>query len=185
MSAVNPYTPPRAEVADVHTSSGGYQEVKLWSAAGRVGRLRYLAYISIGYLAMFVVGLVGGLIAGFAGSPGAVTVLIGLAAIPYVIFSILMLIQRTHDMGWSGWAALLTLIPFVAFVWVFKAGTPGDNRFGAPPPPNTLVVKIFGLIFPVIAFIGIMAAIALPAYQQYKMRAKAMQQQVQLEPLQK
>jgi Tfp pilus assembly protein PilE len=37
----------------------------------------------------------------------------------------------------------------------------------------------------VIAFIGIMAAIALPAYQQYKMRAKAMQQQVQLEPMQK
>jgi uncharacterized membrane protein YhaH (DUF805 family) len=179
MSAVNPYNPPSAEVADIHTTSSGYQDIKLWSAKGRVGRLRYLAYISIGYLAMFVVGLVAGIIAGVAGSPSAVPVLVGLAAIPYVIFSILMLIQRTHDMGWSGWAALLTLIPFVAFVWVFKAGTPGDNPFGAPPPPNTLLVKIFGLILPVIAFIGIIAAIALPAYQQYTMRAKAVQMQSQ------
>jgi uncharacterized membrane protein YhaH (DUF805 family) len=179
MSAVNPYIPPRAEVADVHAASSGYQDIKFWSAGGRIGRLRYLAYLSIGYLGMFVVGVVGGIIAGLTSSPMLVPVFVGLAAIPYVVFCILMLIQRTHDMGWSGWAALLTLIPFVAFVWLFKAGTPGDNRFGAPPPPNTIAVKIFGLILPVIGIIGILAAIALPAYQQYTLRAKAAQMQSQ------
>ena len=177
MSAVNPYTPPLSEVSDVHSSSGGYQQVKLWSSGGRVGRLRYLAFISIGYLAMLVVGLVSGVIAAVVSSPSVVPVFVGLAAIPYVVFSIIMLIQRTHDMDWSGWAALLALIPFVAFVWVFKAGTAGDNRFGAPPPPNTLVVKIFGLMLPVIAFIGIIAAVALPAYQGYVTKARAMQSQ--------
>lgn len=177
MSAVNPFTPPRAEVADVHSASSGYQEVKVWSASGRIGRLRYLAYLSMGYLGMFVAGLVGGVVAGLASSPAAVPVVVGIAAIPYVILSILLLIQRTHDMGWSGWMALLTLIPFVALIWFFKAGTPGENRFGAPPPPNTLVIKIFGLILPVIGVIGIVAAIALPAYQQYVLRAKAAQMQ--------
>jgi uncharacterized membrane protein YhaH (DUF805 family) len=166
-------------VADVHKSSSGYQDVKVWSASGRIGRLRYLAYLSIGYLAMFAAGLIGGLVAGLAGSPMAVPVIVGIAAIPYAILSILLLIQRTHDMGWSGWLAFLTLIPFVALIWLFKAGTPGENRFGAPPPPNTLVIKIFGLIIPVIGFVGILAAIALPAYQQYTLRAKAAQMQSQ------
>jgi uncharacterized membrane protein YhaH (DUF805 family) len=179
MSAVNPYTPPRSEVADVAAAADGYQNVKIWSAAGRIGRLRYLAYLSIGYLAMFVVGVIGGVVAGVASAPALVPIAVGIAAIPYVIFSILMLIQRTHDMGWSGWAALLTLIPFVAFIWIFKAGTPGANKFGAPPPPNTLIIKIFGFILPVIGLIGILAAIALPAYQQYTMRAKAAQMQPQ------
>ena len=179
MSAVNPYTPPRAHVADLHSRSGGYQEVKLWSARGRIGRLRYLAYLSIGYLAMIATGMVVGLVAGFANAPSMVMVVVGVLAIPYVIFCILILIQRTHDMGWSGWMALLTLIPVVAFIWFFKAGTPSDNQFGAPPPPNTLLIKIFGLILPVIGIIGIVAAIALPAYQQYTLRAKAAQPQIQ------
>ncbi len=179
MSAVNPFTPPRAEVADVYSTSSGYQDVKVWSASGRIGRLRYLAYLSIGYLAMLAVGLVGGVIAGASSSPMLVPVFVGIAAIPYVVLSILVLIQRTHDMGWSGWMALLTLIPFVAFIWLFKAGTPGANRFGAPPPPNPLAIKIFGLILPVIGLVGIIAAVALPAYQQYTLRAKAAQMQSQ------
>ena len=70
----------------------------------------------------------------------------------------------------------------VGFIWVFKAGTPGANAYGAPPPPNTTVIKIFGLIGPVIgtiAMVGILAAVALPAYQGYVAKAKAMQSQEQ------
>lgn len=45
MSAVNPYTPPRAQVDDVHAAVTEFSKPKVWSASGRIGRLRYLAYL--------------------------------------------------------------------------------------------------------------------------------------------
>jgi len=77
-------------------------------------------------------------------------------------------------MNWTGWTVLLTLIPLVALVWVFKAGSPGSNDYGAPPPPNTTGVKILAFLMPAIAIIGILAAIAIPAYVEYQRRAGGM-----------
>ena len=56
-----------------------------------------------------------------------------------------------------------------------KSRHEGYQRFGAPPPPNGLFIKIMGLCLPVVGIIGIVAAIALPAYQGYVQRAKASQ----------
>jgi uncharacterized membrane protein YhaH (DUF805 family) len=101
-----------------------------------------------------------------------------------ILFTVLMVlwgIQRSHDMDWSGWMLLLTFIPFAAFIWWFKKGTPGPNRFGPPPPPNSLSVKIISgiAIFLIVLFfvIGIVAAPAIPAYQGYLQRAHAGQEQ--------
>lgn len=174
-SAANPFQPPRARVDDVRGSSGSYQPVKFWSAKGRVSRLQYLGYLMAGYLLTIGVAAVLGGVLGALGFPQAAPILGVIAMIPYAVFSILMLIQRTHDMGWSGWAALLIIIPLAAFVWMFKAGTPGENRFGAPPPPNTTKVKILALLMPIVVLVGIVAAIALPAYKDYTDRAKAAQ----------
>lgn len=179
MSVANPYQPPRAKVEDVRGGSGAYQAVRIWSAKGRVSRLQYLGYLMGGYLLVILGAAVVGAIAAAAGLGKSASALGAIAAIPYMVLSILLSIQRAHDMDWSGWTSLLTLIPFVAFVWIFKAGTPGDNRFGAPPPPNTTKVKILALLMPVIAIIGILAAIALPAYQGYALRAKAAQAPLQ------
>lgn len=173
--AVNPYAAPKAVVADVYADEAGVQPVKLFSAKGRVGRLRYLAYNLGSYILMVAAALVLGFIAGALGFPKAAGVLGVLAVIPYFIFIVLMTIQRSHDMGWTGWTALLALIPFVGLIWLLNPGTKGGNRFGAPPPPNTTMVKIGGLAFPVIMVIGIIAAVALPAYQGYTQRAKAAQ----------
>jgi uncharacterized membrane protein YhaH (DUF805 family) len=93
-----------------------------------------------------------------------------------LIFVTLIMIQRSHDMGWSGWTVLLgILIPFVGLIWIIKSGTAGENSWGAPPPPNTTGVKILAFAMPAIAIIGILAAIALPAYQQYVQRSQAIQ----------
>ena len=173
--AMNPYAAPKAVVDDVFDNEAGVQPVKLFSARGRVGRLRYLAYNLGGYLLMVVAAVVLGFIAGALGFGKAAGVLGMLATIPYFIFIVLLSIQRSHDMGWSGWTILLALIPLVGLVWLFNPGTKGGNRFGAPPPPNTTLVKIGGLAFPVIMVIGLIAAIALPAYQGYTQRAKAAQ----------
>jgi uncharacterized membrane protein YhaH (DUF805 family) len=184
MSAVNPYVPPRAAVADVEALPTQFSQPKVWSARGRIGRLRYLSYISVGYLVMVLIAGVLGAIAGALGHTGAASALGAIAALPYVVLAILAGIQRSHDMDWSGWSILLALIPLVGFVWLFKAGTPGENRFGAPAPPNTTGIKVGASMLAVLFVIGILAAIALPAYQQYTVRAKAaqMQQQQQAAP---
>lgn len=167
--AANPYTPPRAQVADVGNDE--VQEIKMWSASGRIGRLRYLAYT---FGASFLVGLVGGVLGAAMGTAGAAVMM--LLYVPLLVFSVLAGIQRSHDMDWSGWMLLLAFIPFVGLIWIFKSGTKGPNRFGAPPPPNTTGVKILAFVMPVIAIVGILAAIALPAYQNYVKRAQEAQQ---------
>jgi uncharacterized membrane protein YhaH (DUF805 family) len=162
----NPYEAPKTTVAD-YEAAQEYSEVKIWSASGRIGRLRYLAYSTGAWL---VAGLVFGVLAAVMDYSLAVVV----AAVLYIaalVLNILAAIQRSHDMDWSGWTVLLQLIPLVGFIWVFKRGTEGPNNYGLPPPPNTLGVKILGVLLPVIFLIGIMAAIAIPAYVQYTQRA--------------
>lgn len=172
MSTTNPYSPPRAHVADVDDASPGVQEIRIWSARGRIGRLRFLAYGFVGYLAL--VALIAAMAAvGALTDPIVSGIGMALAGVAYVVFSCLIAIQRAHDMGWSGWTIPLLLIPLVALVWIFNGGSPGANRYGAPPPPNTRGVHVLAAVFPAIAVIGILAAIALPAYQDYTVRAKA------------
>jgi uncharacterized membrane protein YhaH (DUF805 family) len=172
--AVNPYAAPRAAVADIYDGDPGVQPVKLWSAKGRIGRARFLAYTFYSYLLFIVAAFVVGAVIGFAGTggaEGAIGLVMLVISIPYFVFYVLMGIQRSHDMNWSGWMLLLALIPLVALIWVFKSGSQGSNRFGAPPPPNTTSVLIGAWLMPILFVLGIVAAIALPAYQQYANRA--------------
>lgn len=175
MSAVNPYAPPRSRVADVYEDADEFQPVKTWSGEGRIGRLRYLAHLTGGYLVFAVVAGVLSAGLGAARMPGAITVVTSVGAIVYFVFALLKNIQRSHDMNWSGWWGLVALIPVVGLIWVFGSGTKGSNRYGAPPPANTLGIKVLGLLFPIVATIGIIAAIALPAYSNYVKKAKAVQ----------
>lgn len=174
----NPYSPPKSEVSDITSESEEFQEIKLWSAQGRIGRLRYLAYITVAYLLTIVFG---GIFAAFMAKTIG-PLIIFLVYVPMVIFNILSLIKRSHDMNWSGWTVLIAMfVPFAALIWVFKAGTAGSNDYGAPPPPNTTGIKVLGFLFPLllIAMIGILAAIAIPAYQKYVERAHAAQQHME------
>jgi len=170
MSA-NPYAAPKAAVGDVE-SVQEYAEIRMWSASGRIGRLRYLAY-STG--ASLLAGAAAGALVAVLGETlgGVLSLAVYIAAI---VFSVIAGIQRSHDMDWSGWTVLLALIPFVGLIWIFKSGTPGSNRWGPPPPPNTTGVKILGLLLPIIAFIGIIAAIVIPAYADYQKRAAGYEQ---------
>ncbi|MEO8152514.1 MAG: DUF805 domain-containing protein [Rhizobacter sp.] len=180
MSAVNPYTPPRADVADVSAAPITFQELRYWSTKGRIGRVRYLAWTSIASLiAMAVIGVLAAILASKGNGAGFGVAMV-LGYVPLLIFIVLALIQRSHDMGWSGWTCLLAFIPFVGLIWLFKAGTPGENQYGAPPPPNSRGVVVAAWLCLGLPFIiGILAAIALPAYQDYVKRAKAVQMQTQ------
>src|SRR5438034_7410941 len=111
MSAVNPYMPPRAQVADVLDPASEYQPVKIFSWRGRIGRLRYLAYSALGYFAMFVAAMVLGIVAAVSAQPAFVALIPLLVTVPYFAFLVMLSVQRSHDMGWSGWSTLLLIVP--------------------------------------------------------------------------
>ena len=170
MSA-NPYAAPKAVVGDVEVEQE-FQEIKMWSASGRIGRLRYLAYTTgASLLAGVIAGVLGAVLGESVGAVVSIAVYVAV-----LVFSVMAGIQRSHDMDWSGWTILLALIPFVGLIWLFKAGTAGSNSYGPPPPPNTTGVKVLACIFPVVFILGILAAIALPAYADYQKRAAGYEQ---------
>lgn len=163
---VNPYAGPKAAVAE---PAEEFQEVKVFSVSGRIGRARYIAYAMGMYL---LIAILGTLLTMAVGVAGMVVMWI---AILIVIF--MLTIQRCHDFNTTGWLSLLVLVPLVNLIFWFIPGTDGSNRFGAKTPPNGVLVLIGAWLIPVIAIVGIVAAIALPAYQGYQKRAMEMQQQ--------
>jgi uncharacterized membrane protein YhaH (DUF805 family) len=167
MATVNPYRAPAAAVAD---TAEQYEEVQLFSVSGRIGRARYIAY-SIGLSLLF--GVVIGLLAAALGAVGAILAVIGYIGLFVLMF--MLTIQRAHDFNASGWLSILWLIPLVNLIFWFIPGTDGENRWGAKTPPNSVLVLIAVWILPVLFFVGVIAAIALPAYQDYVKRAQQFQ----------
>jgi len=170
----NRYSPPATAVADVSLASDAYQTVRLWPPSGRIGRLRFLAYSLALYLLVALGTALLALVTTFlARASDSATVVGIISTVAYLVVGTILLIQRSHDMNLSGWWSLAAFIPLVGLVWVFKGGTRDVNRWGAPPPPNGMVVRIAGLALPILFVIGMVAAVALPAYQQYAIRANA------------
>lgn len=179
MVEANPYMAPDS---DVERENAEFGECPIFSFGTRIGRLRYLARVTVGafgfgFLAAFVVGLAAA-IGGGDGTAGVVGYLA--MSVGSVALSLMFAAQRLHDLNMSGWVCLLLVIPLLnllfALFLVFAAGTQGRNGYGLPPPPNTLGVKLAGLILPVVLVGGIIAAIAIPAYDDYTARVEAARQ---------
>ena len=168
----NRFAPPGAQVADVAEQGVGFQPVRLWPPEGRMGRLRLLAYGTGMYIAFLLVSGLLGIVAGMTRSTNATLVVGILSFVLYFVGATVLLIQRSHDLDLSGWWSIAAFIPLVGLFWLFKGGTPGSNRWGAPPPPNGWGVRILGLIIPAVMVVGILAAIAVPAYVDYTKRAQ-------------
>jgi uncharacterized membrane protein YhaH (DUF805 family)/Tfp pilus assembly major pilin PilA len=166
----NPYAAPQTNVAGADPVEE-YGEVKVFSASGRLGRVRYIGYSAgLTFLFALVIGIA---VAATASNPSVAlsVTLVGYAAILVVTF--LLAIQRAHDMNSTGWLALVALIPLVSLLFWFVPGTRGENDYGKQPPPNTAGVIVLACIVPLFIFIaGILAAIAIPAYQDYTIRAQ-------------
>ncbi|PTT90303.1 DUF805 domain-containing protein [Pelomonas sp. HMWF004] len=169
---VNQYAPPTATVADVAPATAT-AELNLFSAQGRIGRLRYLAYVTGAAVVQNIVTVM--LTMALARSTAAFTLMALVALAALVWFNILCAIKRCHDLDISGWWTLTSVIPIIALAWVFMPGSKSENRFGPPPPPNTSGVRVLGLLMPAIFLIGILAAIAIPSYKNYTDRARAAQ----------
>ncbi|WP_339732273.1 DUF805 domain-containing protein [uncultured Pseudomonas sp.] len=165
-AAATPYATPKAAVAEALPEFG---ELKAFTTDGRIGRLRYLAWSMVLMLACLpLFGIAGGFFAASEILGGLLMVVVGIAV---AVVGIMIGVQRLHDIGWSGWLLLVTLVPIVGGVFSLLMfiipGSTAANRFGPPPPPNSRAVKILALLWVAIIVIGIVAAIALPAYMGY------------------
>lgn len=169
-AANTPYATPLATVAEALPEFG---ELEVFSIEGRIGRLRYLAWslvLMLAALALFGVASMGLAISEMVGS-----VLIALVGIGMAVVSVQIGVQRLHDIGWSGWLWLINLVPIVggvfALLLLIIPGTTGANRYGPPAPPNSRAVKLLAWLWLLVPVLGILAAITLPAYQDYVNRA--------------
>jgi uncharacterized membrane protein YhaH (DUF805 family) len=171
MAAVNPYQRPRAAVAD--SDEPEYQSVRVFGAAGRIGRVRYIAYtVGLPLLIVGLAALVGAALDRVLGIGVTVPLVIGAYA-AVILAYILLSIQRCHDFDVSGWLSIVfILVPLaVLLLWIIP-GTKGPNRYGPPTEPNSTLAVIGALVLPFVFVAGILAAVAIPAYQDYVKRAQ-------------
>jgi uncharacterized membrane protein YhaH (DUF805 family) len=165
-AAANPYHAPKANVA--RHQSKDYGEIKVFSASGRIGRLRYVGYsIGLSILVMALAGGIGGVIGGIPGM-----VILGAGWVLTMVLNMILAIQRAHDFNTTGWLSIVSLVPVANFAFWLVPGTDGENEFGLQPPPNGIgTVIVFG-VMPLLVT-GILAALAIPAYNDYAKKAKA------------
>lgn len=187
--SMDPYAAPQSEVHDA--SAEAFGEAKVLSFSGRIGRLRYLAYsmglMFVWFIVMILVGIAAPALE--SGSEQTMAMAVGVFAIVFylimMVASFVLAVRRINDFDSSGWLSLLLLIPvlniILALMLWFKPGTVGENKYGLQPPPNSggvVVLSIIGPLF-LVGYIGVMAAVAIPAYQQYVMKAQQAQMQQQ------
>ena len=163
----SPYAPPRADVAERVPE---YAPLKPFGVEGRIGRLRFLAWsMVLSLVTIAVVGVFALIALALVSTDSTAGLIIGgilafILCVAFLIATILISVQRLHDVGWSGWLWLLNLVPFVgSFFPLLLVVLPGSgvaNRYGAPPPPNSTAVKVLSSLWLVLIALMIVGAMA-------------------------
>lgn len=182
MATDNMYSAPAAVLEQKQDQ---YYEPKMMSFSGRIGRVRYLAY-ALGMYLLF--GLAMGGVAAISSilpkSAANVLLLVIMTAayIGLLVYFFSLAKRRLNDINLSGWFVLVGLVPLVNFIFglvlMFWPGTPSVNRFGPMPSRNNsgvLLASVLGFVM----ITGVLAAIAVPAYQNYTLRAQQAAQATQ------
>lgn len=156
-------------------------------ANGRFGRLSYLGWNGLSLIgALICVFILTSLIPNTMSEnpfPPLILIIFFIIYIPLIYFNFIFAIRRLHDLNVSGWASLLLLIPVLNIILgiclAFVGGENEDNQYGAPRATQTWE-KVLGWIYILIFPLGILAAIAIPAYQDYVQRAHTQQYEQQI-----
>lgn len=148
----SPYAPPRASVIDAETE---HSDLKIFSFQGRIGRVRYLAWISVLVVTGFIAaGICSVIMSASLVGGGLLLAVVGAA---FFLVGLQIGAQRLHDAGWSAWLLCLYVVPYIGFVLplllVLAPGNKTTNRYGPPPPPNNRGVIVLACMW--IFFIGI------------------------------
>ncbi|HEX8614121.1 MAG TPA: DUF805 domain-containing protein [Telluria sp.] len=148
----------------------------LFAFNGRIGRARWIAYtLALWMLGSIVLSIVLQLL-GLINIKLVESVGFGLSLALWCIPALVSR-RRLQDLGLSAYYLLGLVVPFVNlyffFMLMFKRGDEGSNEYGPVPAPNDRVVFWLAMIIPGIMLVGILAAIALPAYKSYTDKARA------------
>lgn len=131
--------------------------------SGRIGRLRLLAWTMV----LFAIFLLASLVALLATkiSPTLGITCSAVLCIAYCVINLRINAQRLHDLNWSAWMLLLHLVPLANLVltlmMLLAPGTPGPNKYGPPPPPNSRSVDILARISIFLIGLGIVSMVAI------------------------
>jgi len=180
----NPYTAPTAAIDDIEADDT--YTPKIFALSGRIGRLRYIAYTWLAQLLFcFVVGIVAAIaiplfFRGNANGAALGVFMLIIFYVPAIAINLIYTRRRLNDLDQTGWLGLLVLVPFVNILFIlyliFGSGTDGSNRFGpAPSKQSNAALWVILILFFGIVIIGILAAVAIPAYQKYQVKARAVQ----------
>ncbi len=142
MNAENPYATPKAVVVKDDESKPKFGSLKFYTDKGRIGRLRYILY-SLGLLLLTIL-----LTLGLYFIPTAGPYLAGITALIAFLVSLNLTIQRCHDFNRSSIMAIMVMIfiPIAGMIFFFIPGSKGKNKYGLPPPPNTMLIKYGAVI---------------------------------------
>jgi len=125
--------------------------------SGRIGRMRLLAWsLILGLIASVVALLV---LLAIKVSPTLAITFGATLTLVFVVVNLRINAQRLHDLNWSAWMLLLHLVPGanlgVTLALLLMPGTPGPNKYGLPPPPNSTAVKVLAWINIVLMVLGL------------------------------
>lgn len=104
--------------------------------SGRARRQEYWLFVLFNFIAAFVVGFIGGVLAGATGV-GAFSYLGSIYSLAVLIPGFAVLFRRLHDIGKSGWWWLIAFIPIIGvivlLVFCCLDSQPGENQYGPNP----------------------------------------------------
>jgi len=187
MSDNTPYQAPESEVIDIDNLS--YANTLFFSTGQRIGRLRWVVYSIVSNIVlMMLMGILAAILIPLLSlASGGGEMGMGILGVLMIIViygslfavSIILNRRRLHDLDQTGWLSLLVFVPLLNFLFalylLFAPGTQGENKYGLRPQQNSAIMWVFGIILPIV-FVGMLAAIALPAYSDYVERARASEQ---------
>ena len=146
---------------------------KYADTSGRARRAEFWYFVLINTVIVFALSFVDNVL-GFFYEEIGVGVLSGIYSLLMIIPYLTVTIRRLHDTGRSGWWLLIQLIPglggLVMFIFMLLDSQHGTNQYGSDPKIGQPSGSILLFIVLVIFFIGILASIAIPAYQAYVLR---------------
>lgn len=185
----NPYAASSHTLTEADFQDETY-EPRFFSWHGRLGRIRYLAFLVVGFWGgAFLLGLLVAALAPFL--IGNDDPSIGVILTVWLPLLTLLLVQskrRFNDLGLASGFSWLMLVPFLnalVFLYLlFAPGTSGPNRYGKPPVKNTVTLIVGALLLPTL-FLLIVGFAAVNAYRDYQRKTQQHEQklkQQQAEP---
>ena len=147
------------------TSQEHYAPLDPLGFSGRIGRLRLLAWSMIISIIAMITSLL--VLLAVKVSPTLGITCGATLTLAYFIISLRISAQRLHDINWSAWMLLLHLVPVanlvLSLMMLLMPGTPGPNKYGPPPPPNSRAVNVLAAITIFLIGLGICAKVAVLA----------------------